>query len=109
MIKDKLLKYKNITEAIIVNIKNDLDVEEFMKKREEILKNLIEDSNFKKEEIKNIYLELKLDDLDRDLKEEISKAIDIKKEEIKNIKNQQNANKAYGRNINTINFFNKKI
>ena len=77
MIKDKLLKYKNITEAIIVNIKNDLDVEEFMKKREEILKNLIEDSNFKKEEIKNIYLELKLDDLDRDLKEEISKAIDI--------------------------------
>ena len=109
MIKDKLLKYKNITEAIIVNIKNDLDVEEFMKKREEILRDLIEDINLEKEEIKKIYLELKLDDLDRDLKEEISKAIDINKEEIKNIKNQQNANKAYGRNINTINFFNKKI
>ena len=109
MIKDKLLKYKNITEAIIVNIKNDLDVEEFMKKREEILKELIEDSNLEKEEIKKIYLELKLDNLDRDLKEEISKAIEINKEEIANIKNQKNANKAYGRNINTINFFNKKI
>ena len=109
MIKDKLLKYKNITEAIIVNIKNDLDVEEFMKKREEILRDLIEDINLEKEDIKKIYLELKLDNLDRDLKEEINKAIDINKEEIKNIKNQKNANKAYGRNINTINFFNKKI
>ena len=109
MIKDKLLKYKNITEAIIVNIKNDLDVEEFMKKREEILRDLIEDINLEKEDIKKIYLELKLDNLDRDLKEEISKAIEINKEEITNIKNQKNANKAYGRNINTINFFNKKI
>ena len=109
MIKDKLLKYKNITEAIIVNIKNDLDVEEFMKKREEILKDLIEDINLEKEDIKKIYLELKLDNLDRDLKEEINKAIEINKEEITNIKNQKNANKAYGRNINTINFFNKKI
>ena len=109
MIRENLLKYKNITEAIIVNIKNDLDVEEFMRKREEILKNLLENNNLKKEEIKNIYLDLKIDNLDKTLKEEISKAIDINKEEIKNIKNQKNANKAYGKNINTINFFNKKI
>lgn len=109
MIKEYLLNYKNITEVIIVNIKNDLDVDKYMKQREEILKELLQDSKLNKEEIKNIYLELKLDDLDKILKDEINKAIEKNKEELRKIKNQKNANKAYVKNINTINFLNKKI
>lgn len=109
MIKRYLLNYKDVTEVIIVNIKNNLDVEEAMKKREEILNNLLEDINLNKEEIKRIYLELKLDDLDKTLKEEINRAIEKNKEELRKMKNQRSANKAYGKNISTINFFNKKI
>lgn len=109
MIKDELIKYKNITEAIIVNIKNDLDIEEFMKKREEILKSLLENNNFKKEEIKNMYLDLKLDNLDKSLKEELNKAIEKNKEEIRQIKIKRSANKAYSQNVNKINFLNKKF
>lgn len=109
MIRESLLKYKNITEAIIVNIKNDLYVEDFMKQREEILKEILQDIKLDKEEIKNIYLELKLDNLDKALKDEINKSIEDNKEEIRKIKNQKYANKAYWKNRSTINFLNKKI
>ena len=109
MIKEYLIKYKSLTEAIIVNIKNNLDAEKLMKKRGEILKVLLEDTNIDKEEVKKLYLDLKLDNLDENLKEEINKAKEKNKEEIRKIKQTKNANKAYGKNINTTNFFNKKI
>lgn len=109
MIKDCLLQYKGITQAIIVNIKNDLDAEKLMNKREEVLKELLENEILNKEDIKNIYLDLKLDKLDKLLKEEINKAREKTKEELRKISQRKNANIAYGKSINTINNFNKKI
>lgn len=109
MIKDSLIKYKELTEAIIVNIKNDLDAENLMNKRGEVLKELLENKTLNKQDIKNTYLELNLDKLDKLLKEELNKAREKTKEELRKISQRKNANVAYGKNINTINNFNKKI
>ena len=109
MIKDNLIKYKELTEAIIVNIKNDLDAENLMNKRGEVLKELLENKTLNKQDIKNTYLELNLDKLDTLLKEELDKVREKTKEELRKISQRKNANIAYGKNINTINNFNKKI
>lgn len=109
MIKESLLQYKKLTEAIIVNIKNHLDTEELMNKRGEILKSLLENENLDKAEIKNIYINLKLEYLDKLLKEEIYKSMKQTKMDINNLKKRKNSNIAYGKSINTINNFNKKV
>ena len=109
MIKDYLLQYKELTEAIIVNIKNDLDAEKLMNERGKVLRELLENKTLNKEDVKNIYIELKLDKLDKLLKEEINKAREKTKEELRKIAQRKNANRAYGKSINTINNFNKKI
>lgn len=109
MIKECLLQYKGLTEAIIVNIKNDLDSEELMEKRGKILIRLLEDESLNKPDIKKIYLDLDLDNLDELLKNEINKARKKTKEELTKIRQRKNANIAYGKNINTINNFNKKV
>ena len=109
MIKDYLIQYKELTEAIIVNVKNDLDAESLMNKREEVLKELLENESLNREEIKNNYLESNLDKLDNILKQEINKAREKTKEELRKISQRKNANVAYGKSINTINNFNKKI
>ncbi|MBD7915336.1 hypothetical protein H9660_09265 [Clostridium sp. Sa3CUN1] len=109
MIKDYLLQYKELTEAIIVNIKNDLDAEKLMNERGKVLRELLENKTLNKEDVKNIYIDLKLDKLDKLLKEEINKAREKTKEELRKIAQRKNANRAYGKSINTINNFNKKI
>ena len=109
MIKEYLSQYRGITEAIIVNVKNDLDAENLINKRGEILKELLENKYLNKQDIKNAYLELNLDKLDRILKEELNKAREKTKEQLKKISQRKNANIAYGKSINTINNFNKKI
>lgn len=109
MINDYLIQYKELTEAIIVNVKNDLDAENLINKRGEVLKELLENESLNKEDIKKNYLELNLDKLDKLLKEEINKAREETKEELRKIAQRKNANKAYGKSINAINNFNKKI
>lgn len=109
MIEKYLLRYKSLTEAIIVNLKNDLDAKELMQKRGEILIELLEDISLDKEEIKKLYINLGIEKLDKILKEEINKAIERNKEEIRKMKLQRNANSLYSKNVNSINFFNKKI
>jgi len=109
MIEKYLLRYKSLTEAIIVNLKNDLDAQELMQKRGEILIELLEDISLDKEEIKKLYINLGIEKLDKILKEEINKAIERNKEEIRKMKLQRNANSLYSKNVNSINFFNKKI
>ena len=109
MIKDYLLQYKELTDAIIVNIKNDLDAEKFMNQRREVLNLLLENKALNKEDIKSVYLDLNLDKLDKLLKEEINKAREKTKEELRKIAQRKNVNIAYGKSINTINNFNKKI
>jgi len=109
MIEEILLKYKGLTEAIIVNVKNDLDGEEILKKRGELLVKLLEDKTFNKEEIKSIYINLEIEKLDKLLKKEIDKARERNKEAIKEMKQRKNANQAYGSNVNSISTFNKKF
>lgn len=109
MIIDYLIQYKELTEAIIVNLKNDLDAENLINKRGEVLKELLENTALNKEEIKKSYLELSLDKLDKLLKEEINKAREKTKEELRKIAQRKNANIAYAKSINTINNFNKKF
>ena len=109
MIKESLLKYKDLTEAAIVNVKNDLDGEELLKKRGELLIKLLEDKTFSKEEIKSVYINLGIESLDKLLKKEIDKARERNKEAIKEMKLRKNANQAYGSNINSIITFSKKI
>jgi len=74
MIEEILLKYKGLTEAIIVNVKNDLDGEWLLKKRGDLLVKLLEDKTFNKEEIKSVYINLEIEKLDKLLKKEIDKA-----------------------------------
>lgn len=109
MIKEYLLKYKGLTEAIIVNIKNDLNVDTLMSERGEILIKLLDDKSLSKEEIKNNYVNLGIQKLDKILKYELEKARERNKMAIKEMKQRRNANIAYGKNINNINFLNKKI
>lgn len=109
MIKESLIKYKKLTEAIIVNVKNDLDGEDLLIKRGEVLIKLLEDITLSKEEIKNTYIHLNIDKLDKILKEEIDKARERTKEAIKEMNLRKNANQAYGSNINSISTFSKKI
>lgn len=109
MIEEILLKYKGLTEAIIVNVKNDLDGEDLLKKRGDLLVKLLEDRVFNKEEIKSAYINLGVENLDKLLKEEIDKAMERNKEDIKEMKRRKKSNQAYGNNINSISIFNKKI
>lgn len=109
MIEEILLKYKGLTEVIIVNVKNDLDGEEILKKRGELLVKLLEDKTFNKEEIKSVYINLEIEKLDKLLKKEIDKARERNKEAIKEMNQRKNANQAYVSNINSISTFSKKF
>lgn len=109
MIEEILLKYKNLTEAIIVNVKNDLEGEYLLKERGELILQLLKNKTFNKEEIKSVYINLEIQDLDEVLKLEIDRAIERNKKAIQEMKLRKNANQAYGNNVNSINIFNKKI
>lgn len=109
MIEEILLKYKGLTEAIIVNVKNDLDGEEILKKRGDLLVKLLDDKTFNKEEIKSIYINLGIENLDKLLKKEIDKGRERNKEDIKEMKQRKKANQAYESNINSISTFSKKF
>lgn len=104
-----LEKYKKVTEDIIVNIKNDLDIDELMNKREDLIKELFKDENINKEEIKKTYLSKGLEELDKKLKLVIEEQQLKVKEEIRNIHKRKNANNAYEKNRRVNNFFSTKI
>lgn len=108
MIRELLNEYENITKSIIENINNDEEALIFMEKREDILKKLfINKSN--RDEIKELYLEMNLSDLDERLQIAILKEKSILKEQIKSVHKRKSANNAYEKNKMVNNFFSTKI
>lgn len=108
-IENILESYRNITEAIIINVQNDIDTENLMKKREALIKNLVEDKNFDKEETKKLFKDNSLVELDKKLKSLIEEKIQETKQEIKILNDRKNANNVYNKNRNLNNFFERKI
>lgn len=109
MVESILERYKKITEEIITNLKNDIDINNLMDEREEIIKELFEDEKINKDYIKDVYLSMGLRNLDEKLKLTIKEEQSKVKVELRSLHEKKNANNIYGKNINTINIFNKKI
>lgn len=100
--------YKNVTKAIILNLKNDLNVENLMSKRENIIKEIIE-GNFDKNLSKETYINKGLVGLDKELKDIIEKEQIKVKDEIQKLHNSKKANNIYGKNKTMNSYFNKII
>jgi predicted RND superfamily exporter protein len=109
MINKILESYKKITENIIINIKNDIDIDALMDKRERLIKELFKDEDISNDNIKELYLSYGLLELDNKLKRTIEEEQFKVKEEIKNLHRIKNANNAYGNNKRVNSFFNAKI
>lgn len=108
-IESILENYKNITEAIIINVKNDIDTESLMKKRETLIKILVEDNTLNKEETIKIFKKNSLIELDKKLENLIEEKLKETKKEIMILNDRKNANNAYNKNRNLNNFFERKI
>ena len=108
MIDIILEEYKDITERLIKNISNDVEVLELMEKREKLINDLF-NKHKNKETIRSLYLSKGLLYLDKELKELILNEKNNIKEEIKNLHKIKNANKVYEKNRNTNSFFSRKI
>lgn len=109
MVDNILENYKKITEEIITNLNNDIDINNLMDEREELLKKLFEDEKINKDYIKDVYLSMGLLNLDEKLKLIIKEEQSKVREQISSIHEKKNANNIYGKNINTMNIFDKKI
>lgn len=109
MVENILESYKKITEEIITNLKNDIDINNLMDEREEMIRKLFEDEKISKDYIKDLYLSMGLLNLDEELKLILNEEQAKVKEEMRSLHEKKNANNIYGKNINTVNFFNKKI
>ena len=108
MIRGLLNEYREITKFIIDNINNDKEVLTLIEKRENILKELfINEHN--RDEIKEIYLEMNLLELDEKLQKEILKEKLIVKNQMKSVHKRKSANNAYEKNKMVNNFFSTKI
>ncbi|VYU41811.1 flagellar protein FliT [Clostridium tertium] len=109
MINKILENYKEITENIILKLKNDLDVDDLMDNREKLIKDIFKDENMDINYIKEMYISMGIFDVDKELKSVIEdQQIKVRKE-IRNLHNIKNANNAYGKNRKSNNFFNTKI
>ena len=108
MIRELLNEYRNITKYIIENINNDEEALILMEKREDILKELFTNKN-NRDEIKELYLEMNLSDLNDRLQIEILKEKSIVKEQMKSIHKRKSANNAYEKNKRVNNVFSTKI
>lgn len=108
-IKNILENYRNITEAIIINVQNDIDTENLIKKREALIKTLVEDKSFNKEEVKKNFKDNSLIELDKRLQSLIEEKLQETKQDIKVLNDRKNANNAYNKSRNLNNFFERKI
>ncbi|NFA41678.1 flagellar protein FliT [Clostridium botulinum] len=101
-------EYKEIDLQIIESIKEDREDETLFEKREEAIKNIVS-LDLDKTEIKRIYLEQGLYDLDKKLECAIVEKISSVKAEIKEIANKKQANLGYATANRGSNFFSKRV
>ena len=108
MIRELLNEYKEITKSIIENINSDKEALILIEKREDILKEIFSNEN-NIDEIKEVYLDMNLLDLDERLQKEILKEKSIVKEQMKSVHKRKSANNAYEKNKMVNKFFSTKI
>jgi len=108
MIIEIFERYKQITNKVIMLLKEDKDVDELMKKRESVLEELGKSKYNKAEKLK-CYEALGLDVLDKSLEEIIKDNMLKVKKEIKNTQNRRVAYTSYTSNDMQGNLFAKKV
>jgi len=93
-IKQLLEEYKKITSEILGKVKKNEDIDELISKRKNVV-DLIVGSDCNKVQGKAILEELKIEELDKELQNEIEKLKLDTKIEIKKIKQTRNINDKY--------------
>ncbi|NFN92750.1 flagellar protein FliT [Clostridium botulinum] len=101
-------EYKEINLQIINSIKEDKEDGALLEKREEVIQKILS-LNLEKSEIKKIYIEKKLDILDKELECELKEKMLSIKEEIKSISSKRQANLGYATANRGENFFSKRV
>ena len=107
-LRDVLEKYRSVSLDLIKEIKEKANVEELMEERQRLLNEVCE-SDFPKEEKFRIGKELKILEIEDQVKETIEEEQRKVRDEIRKMRVKKQASKGYGANINSINFFNRKV
>ena len=95
-LKGYLEKYKDLTILLINRIQNDDELSDLFKQREEIIKKIGE-LDFSKEEIRNIYNDLKIEILEKKLENSLkSEKVEIRRK-IEKIKQARVARNSYAK------------
>lgn len=109
MIDELLNNYKNITETMIINFKNDISIDALMEKRIQISEDIIAISKKDVSKVKELYKIKGLVELDIKLKTILEEEMKKTKEDIRNLHKGKQANNAYNKNRNINNTFSTKI
>ncbi|MBU3109062.1 hypothetical protein [Clostridium gasigenes] len=107
-LRELLEKYKSVSLELIKEIKEEANTEDLMERRQYLLSE-IEKNDLYKEEKMEIGKELNILNIENQVKEAIVEEQRQVKEEIRKIRIKKQANKGYGANKNSINFFNTKV
>ncbi|MBN1057654.1 flagellar protein FliT [Clostridium botulinum] len=105
---DVFNEYREIDLEIIKLIKEDKEDETLFEKREEVIEKILSLS-LEKSEIKKLYIEKKLDILDKELECVLKEKMSSVKSEIKEIANKKQANLGYATANRGNNFFSKRV
>ncbi|NFO13105.1 flagellar protein FliT [Clostridium botulinum] len=101
-------EYREVNLKIIKSIKEDREEVDLFEKREEIIQKMFS-VNLDKSEMKKIYIEKKLDILDKELERVLKDKMSSVKEEMKNISSKRQANLGYATANRGSNFFSKRV
>ncbi|MBN1064021.1 flagellar protein FliT [Clostridium botulinum] len=105
---DVFNEYREIDLEIIKSIKEDKEDEALFEKREEVIEKILSLS-LEKSEIKKLYIEKKLDILDKELECVLKEKMSSVKVEIKEIANKKQANLGYATANRSNNLFSKRV
>ena len=103
-----LEKYKSVSLDLIKEIRGEANTEKLMEERQQLINKIVE-IDLSKEEKMKIGKEFDILNLEKQVKEVIEEEQRKVKEKIREIGIKKQANKGYGSNINTVNFFNRKV
>lgn len=107
-LREILEEYRVISLELIREIKEEANTEELMGKRQALLNKIVE-IDLPKEEKVRIGKEVNILDIEKEVKKALEEEQRKVKEEIREMRIKKQANRGYGKNINSINFFNKKV
>ncbi|MBN1073445.1 flagellar protein FliT [Clostridium botulinum] len=100
--------YEKVNSEIIKSIKDDREDVGLLEKREEIIQKIFS-LKLEKSEIRKIYIEKKLDVLDKELEDVLKDKMLSVKEEIRKISSKKQANLGYATANRATNFFSKRV